>query len=204
MVNTVPHLVSREIALTLLVLAVILGFSMLFNAPLAEQANPGMSPNPTKAPWYFMGIQEILMHFHPLFAALVIPATLAAGLLYIPYINYDADTQGVWFCSKKGRKLALLAAMAAIVLTIGLVLLDDLVLSANTSSPPTIIRNGLLPFLTMLAIGGGFYALARKAFKANKNEAVQTIFTLVMVSFITLTVIGIWFRGAGMKLVWAG
>ena len=204
MVNTVPHLVSREIAMTLVVLAVILGVSMLFNAPLAEQANPGMSPNPTKAPWYFMGIQEILMHFHPLFAALIIPATLVAGLLYIPYINYDAETQGVWLCSEKGRKLALVAAITAIVLTVALVLLDDLLLSANTASPPTIIRNGLLPFLAMLAIGGGFYAMARKAFKANKNEAVQAIFTLVMVAFITLTIIGIWFRGAGMQLMWAG
>ncbi|MEE4218395.1 MAG: cytochrome b N-terminal domain-containing protein [Xanthomonadales bacterium] len=204
MVNTVPHLVSREIAMTFVVLAAILAVSMVFNAPLAEQANPGMSPNPTKAPWYFMGIQEILMHFHPLFAALIIPATLTAGLLYLPYISYDADTRGVWFCSRKGRKLAFLAAVVAIALTVGLVLLDDLVLSVNTPSPPNLVRNGLLPFLAMLAIGTGVYALARRRLAASKNEAVQAVFTLVMVSFITLTVIGIWFRGAGMQLMWAG
>jgi len=82
--------------------------------------------------------------------------------------------------------------------------LDDLVLSANTSTPPNVVRNGLLPFLAMLAIGGSFYALARKRMSASKNEAVQAVFTLVMVSFVTLTVIGIWFRGAGMQLMWAG
>ena len=119
---------------------------MLFDAPLAEQANPGLSPNPTKAPWYFMGIQEILMHFHPLFAALVIPSLLIAGLLYIPYIPYEDRTQGVWFCSKKGRSTALLAAATAVLVTVAAVLADDLLLSALTTAPPTVLRNGQIPW----------------------------------------------------------
>ena len=204
MVNTVPHLLSREAAAALVVLAVILVISMLFNAPLAEQANPGLSPNPTKAPWFFMGIQEILMHFHPLFAALVIPAILVLGLLYIPYIQYDQATPGVWFCSQKGRRTALLAAVTAVVVTVCAVLLNDLVISANTHTPPTVIRNGLLPFLLAAAFAGGFYAWLRKSLGANKNEAVQALFTLLMVSFLTLTLIGTWFRGPGMQLAWAG
>jgi quinol-cytochrome oxidoreductase complex cytochrome b subunit len=204
MVNTIPHLVSREIAMTLVVLATILAVSMLFNAPLAEQANPGMSPNPTKAPWYFMGIQEILMHFHPLFAALVIPVLLTAGLLCLPYINYEPDTAGVWFCSGTGRRLALIAALTAVVVTVGAVMLDDMVLSANTSAPPTVILNGLAPFLAVVGFCAGFYVMARKGFGANNNEAVQALFTLLMTSFVVLTVIGIWFRGPGMQLMWAG
>lgn len=204
MVNTVPHLVSREAAMALMVLAVILGLAMLFNAPLAEQANPGMSPNPTKAPWFFMGIQEILMHFHPLFAALIIPAVLVVGLLYLPYIRYDESTAGVWFCSTKGRKTALLSAVLAAVVTVAAVALDDLVISANTLSPPTVLQNGLLPFLAVTAFCGGFYALIRKTMGASKNEAVQALFTLLMVSFLTLTLIGTWFRGPGMQLMWAG
>jgi quinol-cytochrome oxidoreductase complex cytochrome b subunit len=67
-IASMPHLIMREVAVALLLLAVILISAMLFNAPLAEQANPGLSPNPTKAPWYFMGFQEMLMHFHPVFA----------------------------------------------------------------------------------------------------------------------------------------
>ena len=204
MVKTVPHLVSRELAWALIVLAAVLAVSMVFNAPLAEQANPGMSPNPTKAPWYFQGIQEILMHFHPLFAALVIPVALLLGLLYIPYIKYDEQAQGVWFCSKKGRETALLAAGTAVVVTVAAVLLDDMVLSVNTTAPPTLLANGLLPFLLATAFCGGFYAMVRKSLGANKNEAVQSLFTLLMVSFVTLTLIGIWFRGPGMQLMWAG
>jgi len=190
--------------MALVVLAVILGLAILFNAPLAEQANPGMSPNPTKAPWYFMGIQEILMHFHPLFAALIIPALLTLGLFYLPYIRYDQATQGVWFCSEKGRRAALMAAVTAVVVTVGAVALDDLVISANTTSPPTVLQNGLLPLLLVSAFCGGFYALLRKPLGASKNEAVQALFTLLMVSFLTLTLIGTWFRGPGMQLMWAG
>jgi quinol-cytochrome oxidoreductase complex cytochrome b subunit len=204
MVNTVPHLVSRELAMALVVLAGILAVSMVLNAPLAEQANPGMSPNPTKAPWYFMGIQEILMHFHPLFAALVIPAFLTLGLLSLPYIRYETDTAGTWFCSQKGRRSAALAAMTAVLVTVAAVLLDDLILSANTVEPPTLVRNGLLPFLTVAAFCAGFYALVRKVLGSNRNEAVQALFTLLMVSFVTLTLIGTWFRGPGMQLSWGG
>ena len=204
MANTVPHLVSREAAAALVVVAFIIGLAMVFNAPLAEQANPGMSPNPTKAPWFFMGIQEILMHFHPVFAALVIPAVLTAGLLYIPYIRYDDESSGVWFCSHKGRRTALLAAVTAAVITVALVVLDDLVFAAVAESPPTVIRNGLLPFLLLTAFCSGFYAITRKAMGASKTEAVQAMFTLLMVSFLTLTMIGTWFRGPGMQLVWAG
>ena len=84
-----PNLIVREVTVALVLLAVILLISMFFDAPLADKANPGLSPNPTKAPWYFMGLQEMLMHFHPVFSVFVIPLLLAAGLLLIPYINYQ-------------------------------------------------------------------------------------------------------------------
>ena len=103
------HLFIREVAVGLALIAFVLVFSMLFNAPLADKANPGLSPNPTKAPWYFMGIQEMLMHFHPVFAVLVIPLTLFIGLLAIPYVKYDTESSGIWFVSEKGLKLVLLA-----------------------------------------------------------------------------------------------
>ena len=203
-VETMPHLIVRETALALLVLAIILAVSMSIDASLGDPANPGLSPNPTKAPWYFMGIQEMLMHFHPVFAVLVAPLLLIFGLLSIPYVNYDAETSGVWFCSHKGRKMALVAAVAAIFFTLAGVLLDEFILGANMTEPPTIIYNGLLPFALILAACGGFYYLMKKRFEANNNEAIQSLFTLLTTSFVVLTLIGIWFRGAGMQLMWAG
>jgi quinol-cytochrome oxidoreductase complex cytochrome b subunit len=204
MVDAMPHLIAREVTMAVLLLAVILLISMFFNAPLADQANPGLSPNPTKAPWYFMGLQELLMHFHPVFAVFVIPLFMVAGLFSIPYLNYQAETAGVWFCSQKGRKMALIAIVVATAATIAAVLLDEFMIGVSVAGPPNMINNGLIPFSIILAACAGFYTVMKMGFKATSNETIQALFTLLMTAFIILTVIGVWFRGTGMQLMWAG
>ena len=144
------------------------------------------------------------MHFHPVFATLVIPVLLLFGLLSIPYIKYDANTSGVWFCSPKGLKMAIVAIAFAAVVTVGAVLLDEFVIIASQAGPPDMISNGLVPFAIVLMICAGFYFGLKKGFSATNNEAVQALFTLLMTAFVTLTVIGVWFRGPGMQLMWAG
>ena len=204
MVDAMPHLIVREVTTAVVLLAVILLISLFFDAPLADQANPGLSPNPTKAPWYFMGLQELLMHFHPVFAVFVIPLLMVAGLLFIPYINYQAETAGIWFCSRKGRKMALIAVVVATAATVAAVLLDEFVIGANLAGPPNMISNGLLPFSIILAACTGFYVVMKMGFKASNNESIQALFTLLMTAFVVLTVTGVWFRGTGMQLMWAG
>jgi len=204
MVDAMPHLIVREVTTAVVLLAVILLISMFFNAPLADQANPGLSPNPTKAPWYFMGLQELLMHFHPVFAVFVIPLLMVAGLVSIPYLNYQAETAGVWFCSRKGRKMALIAVIISTAATVGAVLFDEFVTRASLAGPPNMINNGLVPFTIILAACAGFYAVMKRGFKATSNEAIQALFTLLITAFVVLTVIGVWFRGTGMQLMWTG
>jgi len=204
MVESMPNLIAREIAIALVVLAVILIISMIFDAPLADKANPGLSPNPTKAPWYFMGIQEMLMHFHPVFALLVIPLLLLFGLLSIPYIDLEAETAGVWFCSHKGRIMAIIAVFVATAATVAGVLLDEFVFRKMVTGPPNMISTGLLPFAIIFVACTGFYFLMKKGFESTNNEAIQALFTLLTTAFVILTVIGIWFRGTGMQLMWAG
>ena len=204
MVDAMPHLIVREVATAVVLLAVILLVSMFFDAPLADQANPGLSPNPTKAPWYFMGLQELLMHFHPVFAVFVIPSLMVARLIYIPYLNYQEEAAGVWFCSYKGRKMALVAIAVATAATVAAVLLDEFAAVAKLAAPPNMINNGLIPFTFILAVCAGFYAVMKMGFKATNNEAIQALFTLLMTAFIVLTVVGVWFRGTGMQLMWAG
>jgi quinol-cytochrome oxidoreductase complex cytochrome b subunit len=204
MVDAMPHLIVREVTTAVVVLAVVLIFSMLVNAPLSEQANPGLSPNPTKAPWYFMGLQELLMHFHPLFSVVVIPVALLAGIIVIPYVGHDAQTSGVWFRSGKGRKMVLLSLILAVAATVSGVLMNEFIINAGSTGPANAIKNGLLPVTIIVAICAGFYLLVMKAFKANHSEAIQALFTLLVTAFVVLTTIGVWFRGAGMQLVWAG
>jgi quinol-cytochrome oxidoreductase complex cytochrome b subunit len=199
-VDAMPHLIVRELATALLVLAAILLISMFFNAPLAEQANPGLSPNPTKAPWYFMGLQELLMHFHPVFAVLVIPLLTLAAVCALPWIDPSMENSGVWFRSANGRRTALMAVFVAVVATAAAVLLDEFYIGAAESGPPTLIWSGLLPFIAMTLICAGFYGLLKKAFAASHSESIQALFTLLLTSFVVLTMVGIWFRGAGMQL----
>jgi quinol-cytochrome oxidoreductase complex cytochrome b subunit len=199
-VETIPNLIVREVTVALALLAVILIISMLFNAPLAGKANPGLSPNPTKAPWYFMGFQELLMHFHPFFSLFIMPLLLTVGLLVIPYINYQADTAGVWFCSGKGRRMAVIAVVVAIITTLVGVLLDEFVIG-SAQAGTNLISSRLLPFAMVLTGCIGFYVLVKKKFKATNNEAVQALFILLTAAFVVLTVIGIWFRGMGMRLM---
>ncbi|MEJ2383101.1 MAG: cytochrome b N-terminal domain-containing protein [Xanthomonadales bacterium] len=204
MIPTVPHVVTREAALALTVVAVLLAIAMVFDAPLAERANPGLSPNPTKAPWYFMGIQEMLLHLHPLFAALVVPALVLAGLVAIPFLRYDTNAAGIWFVSPRGRRLAVVSAAAGFALTAAAVWIDDRVLRGSGAAPADLLRNGLLPFTVIaLACGGWYYGL-RRILNANRNEARQALFTLLLAAFTTLMLIGIWLRGPGMQLQWAG
>ena len=205
-VSSIPDLLVREVAVGLALVAFVLLFSMLFNAPLADKANPGLSPNPTKAPWYFMGIQELLMHFHPLYSLLIIPLLTALFLLAIPYFTYQGETGGVWFISRKGRKLAILSAVLSAVLTVlGVVFLEFLFdPAALLPQLPGAVSNGLLPFIIDAAVLAGLYALARKKYGASKQEMVQALFIFAMTSFVFLTIIGIFFRGTGMKLLWPG
>jgi quinol-cytochrome oxidoreductase complex cytochrome b subunit len=203
-VPAIPNLILREIVVALVLIAAVLVFSMLVNAPLGDKANPGLSPNPTKAPWYFMGIQEMLLHFHPLFALFVIPAFMLVALFGIPYIDYQVNTAGVWFASERGRKMAFVAAVTALIGTpIGIVADEYLIeVAARLPAIPAWITNGLVPFALLIAAVSAFYVFMKRKHAASNTEAVQAVFVLFLVVFATLTITGIWFRGAGMKLVW--
>ncbi|UCD31232.1 MAG: cytochrome b N-terminal domain-containing protein [Desulfobacterales bacterium] len=202
-VPTVPNLLVREVVTALVLLAFILVFAMVFNAPLESKANPGLSPNPTKAPWYFTGIQEMLMHFHPSFSLFIIPILMMIALLGLPYIDYESKPSGVWFGSYKGRKMAVVAAITATIATPAGILTDEYLvdLAAWMQGVPAFISNGLIPFVVVLAGSIGFYILIKRKYSATNNEAIQALFVLFLASFIILTATGIWLRGMGMKLM---
>ncbi len=200
----VPNLLHRERAVALMLIAFVLMVAVFFEAPLGEAANPGLSPNPAKAPWYFVGLQELLLHFHPLFAVFIIPLVVAIALVSVAYLRYDADLSGNWFLSVKGRRMAAVAAVTALLVTPLWVLVDEFVAGSGGWFPAVarVISNGLIPF-TVVAIGVvAFYMVLKRHFSASNNETIQALFVLLMVSFMVLTVIGVWFRGAGMALVW--
>lgn len=202
-VTTIPHLISREVVFALVMIAILLTWAALVDAPLEEAADPAHSPNPAKAAWYFMGIQELLLHFHPFFAAIVIPVLGLVGLVVLPYLEPDVDGEGIWFLSVKGRWLALLGTVMGVAGTVLLVLVDEYVLNLPELLPslPTILSNGWIPLAWLLGLLWLYWELLRGLFRAYRSEARLSLFCLLLASFITLTVIGIAFRGEGMALV---
>ena len=92
-VHTWPHFLLEEFIAMLILFAGMLIFSSFINAPLRELANPNLTPNPSKAPWYFLGLQELLRYFHPMVAGIVIPTFILVGLAAVPYVDRNPSTK---------------------------------------------------------------------------------------------------------------
>ncbi|MGZ4153252.1 MAG: menaquinol-cytochrome c reductase cytochrome b subunit [Actinomycetota bacterium] len=92
-INVWPHLLIEEFIAMLVMLAGLVIFSTFVNAPLRELANPNLTPNPSKAPWYFLGLQELLRYFHPMVAGITIPTFILVGLAAIPYVDRNPSNK---------------------------------------------------------------------------------------------------------------
>ncbi len=203
-VKSVPHLVSREAVMALVIIAILFLLSVLFNAPLADKANPGLSPNPTKAPWYFSGLQELLQHFHPLIAVFVIPFFTVLSLICLPYLKFEKAAGGLWFLSKKGRRMGFVSAAIALVIAPVLIVLDEYIINISVLLPgvPAVVADGVIPVVLLMFFMMGFYKIMKNKFVASREEGVQAVFIFLLVCFVVLTITGVWFRGAGMALTW--
>jgi Cytochrome b(C-terminal)/b6/petD len=105
-IHTWPHLVRMEFLVALFVLVVLTLWSITIDAPLEEPANPTRTPNPSKAPWYFLGLQEMLVYFDPWNAGVVLPSLIIVGLMVIPFIDINPKGNG-YYCFK-ARKYEIL------------------------------------------------------------------------------------------------
>jgi menaquinol-cytochrome c reductase cytochrome b/c subunit len=92
-VNVWPHLLIEEFVAMFIVMAGLAIFSTFINAPLRELANPNLTPNPSKAPWYFLGLQELLRYFHPMVAGITIPTFILVGLAAVPFVDRNPSTR---------------------------------------------------------------------------------------------------------------
>lgn len=99
-----PHLVYKELLCMIAIVAGLLIWSMASNAPLREIANLTMTENPAKAPWYFVGLQELLVYFDPWIAGVMLPTIIVLGLMLVPYL--DSNPEGSGYYSYAGRKFA--------------------------------------------------------------------------------------------------
>ncbi len=114
-----PHLVFRELLLFLLVAAVVLFLAIFWNAPLEEFANPIHPPNPAKAPWYFLGLQE-LVSYSAFWGGVVVPALLVTALVLLPYLDRKRVGVGRWFARERAvaNTIFTVCLLAAVIFTV--------------------------------------------------------------------------------------
>jgi hypothetical protein len=122
-VLTFPNLVYREMLAIILACAVLCLWSLAVDAPLKAIADPNWTENPAKAPWYFVGLQEVLVYFDPWIAGVGIPLLIIVGLVAIPYL--DPNPAGVGRYNFKDRKFSVSLFMIGYVLWFGLILFGE-------------------------------------------------------------------------------
>ena len=190
-VQTFPEVLFRA-AVAIEVLSVALVWmALLFNAPLEGIADPSHTPNPAKAPWYFLGLQEMLHYFPPVVAGVLVPGLVVIALIVIPYFNINVEAEGV-FVKDRTRRLAIFYAIS-IGLLIFLVVFDVYVALA-----PTVIIAGLMIVASQSS--------PQSPSPWRRYLAARPLSFWIMTWFLfelaVLTAIGTFFRGPGWSWVW--
>lgn len=204
-----PSLVVIEAVSATIFLAIMVFLSVMVNAPLLERADPNKTPNPAKAPWYFLNLQEMLLHMDPALAGIIVPSVALIMIAAIPYIDRSPLGVGILGTSSKGRKIIWFTTVFTIVVEIGLILLDEA--SGRTGFwLKTLFNDWGLPEwssgMAMPIIVMGFFIFAlvvavKKIFNPTTRELIIALYTGFFVSYWFLAIIGTSFRGPGQDFI---
>lgn len=129
-----PHLLVIEFIAAMIFLVGLFVISIGANAPLLDRANPDRTPNPSKAPWYFLFLQELLLHMNPALAGVFVPGIGLLLLAAIPYIDRSREGVGLYFGGERGKKVAIFSAIYTVAVVSGLIVLDAALKSTRTAS----------------------------------------------------------------------
>ncbi len=189
LVMTFPHLIVRELVALMALSLVLVILAVYFDAPLEEIANPQKTPNPAKAPWYFLGLQELLHYYPPIFSGVLIPGLVVTALVVIPYFDINLQREAFWRSNTRTKLLATWAVVAGVSAVF-----------LFTGSHPVWPIVGPLWFVGMVMtlpalISGdrgivGWLGCRSLAF---------WVFSWFVLSAVALTVIGVAFRGPGWE-----
>lgn len=196
-----PVLLLLEILLLLGVTFAIFAFSLIKQAPLEAIANPLVTTDPAKAPWYFVGLQELLEHMHPLVAGVIIPGLLVLFLVVLPYIDVSPRGAGVWFSSPRGRRVVGWTAVYTLMVMSAYIALDNAfsLRELLRHRAPLWVAQGLVPgaILAVLVI---LPVLVLWRLRVDRREMMMALFTVMFISAIVFTASGFLFRGPGFKM----
>jgi len=189
MVMTFPNLVVKEIIAFQVMVIVLVVISLSVNAPLEWIANPEHTPNPAKAPWYFLGLQELLHYFPPVVGGVVLPTLTVIALIAIPYFKINLKKDGMW--KEHPRQ-----TLTGFLTFVGIVSLVLLLFRVYAMLVPTIIISAimLIPYFSKWE-GGIVGWLGTRSLS-------WWVMTWFVVIAIVLTTIGTLFRGPEWRWTW--
>ena len=198
--STWPNLLILEIIAALFITGVLVLMSMVVDAPLRDLANPDVTENPAKAPWYFLNLQELLLHMDAALAGVWIPGLLILALMVLPYMDHDLAHAGEWFGTRKGLIITVWSAVFTAVWMIALIVFDENVGVRSLVEEPIILPNWVIP-LAVMAVLTAVLHISILPLKPNRREVLMAYFTAFIVGYTVLTIVGSFFRGIGMHLV---
>jgi quinol---cytochrome c reductase cytochrome c subunit, bacillus type len=220
---TWPHLLVIEFIAAMIWSLGLFAISALFNAPLQDHSTIDCTPNPSKAPWYLLNLQELLLHMDKGLAGVVVPTLWLVFMAAIPYIDRDRAGIGHWFTNETGKKVFYFSAVFSTAVVFGLIVVDVFVkVDRSTKDPVTgvvtgwpgytnfatqhfpggaeLLPNYVIPIFLMLFLPFVLVQLCIRLFGANTREWMIAIWTGFVFSYLVLTVVGTSMRGPGMDL----
>jgi len=197
-----PTLVVVEALSAVIFLFLLLGASFMFNPPLVERANATVTPNPAKAPWSFLNLQELLLHMHPALAGVIVPTAALVLIAAIPFVDRSPLGVGVLFTSDKGKKIVWFSAIFTVLVEFGLIMFDAYigVTKSLQGDVPEIVYEQIIPVIVMVGFSIVLAILLQILYRPTRRELIIGLFTGFVVTYLFLTIIGTFFRGYGMEL----
>jgi menaquinol-cytochrome c reductase cytochrome b/c subunit len=190
-VQTFPEVFFRALVAIELFTIGLVAVSLLFNAPLEGLADPSHTPNPAKAPWYFLGLQEMLHYFPPVVAGVLAPGLVVMALIVIPYFNINIEAEGL-FLKDRARRLRIFYVVAAALC------LFLLLFQVYVALVPTLI---VAVFVLLAAQSSPQSTSAFRRYLSSKPLS-YWVMTWFLVELVILTGVGTFFRGPGWSWVW--
>jgi quinol-cytochrome oxidoreductase complex cytochrome b subunit len=197
-----PFLTVRLLVVTLATLAGSTILALIFKAPLEEAANPMVTPNPAKAPWYFLGLQE-LVGYSALMGGVIVPGIVVFGLSLIPFLDKEQKGIGFWFTDGPGRRWGIVGFVFGGLATAGCVASSILfpVRELFSGMESQFFFDIVNPATLLLVLLAALYFVVLKISKSTRHAAIAT-FCAFIVAFVLLTYIGTALRGPNWDFYW--
>jgi len=189
-VQTYPEVLFRAVVAIEVLTIALVAVALLFNAPLEGLADPSHTPNPAKAPWYFLGLQEMLHYFPPVVAGVLVPTLVVIALIVIPYFNINIEAEGLFLKDRKRRTVIFYLATAGLLAFL-------LWFDVYVALAPTLIVAGVM---VLAAHSSPQSTSAFRRYLAAKPLSFW-IMTWFLFELVVLTAVGTLFRGPGWSWV---